>query len=657
MTRSSKRNKFVNERDPEEINKELKNSSTTSEDTSKGNEKQINDKKDNEEDPNAIGNSDEPKDDSNKLSDTTQLDKGKQASTPKKGDSKGSKINKKLSSSKNKDQSESKKKTERRSRNRSRSRSRSMSRSKERFKFASDRSIHDESPEFTDSESSSESEISQSESDGELTDIELSVNNTESNSSSDGQVDDSPPRKKKRHKKRSRRSRSRSASRTRSEKSSAKEMKRRKQKRRIDSDSEDEKMRKIIKMVKEELRKETKSDKKKKGKQLKFLSPSKLVASKSASNSTIYTPALDMNESPRQIAKDKNDRDSESMINNFLSNMRLITGSDNTDDRSSRLTDPVRKTRNEGACGYSPKVSSPAKRKNPKEVAEEVIMQADRTKATILPNPGNEDILDRVDPNNMNHLIDDGNFLHMTCHVEPALRAKIQRGEYVDLAKLLLKPKMLRKFNSEERLNLINKDGNAVLVSQEQSVQINNIRMWEQAFRIYATIYSQANPHRASEILQYINVITNAAKSYMWDCVAYYDYTFRQMMQRKPNRSWSNIFPQLWSVAMTEPISRSNNVANNQSGKKKDWRDGCCWKFNKSYCPYGKSCRFEHRCTYCGSYGHPVSKCEKKGKRSSEADRDHRSQHSDRKRGRDNQNRQHSKRSRSKTPDPSPHKE
>ena len=43
--------------------------------------------------------------------------------------------------------------------------------------------------------------------------------------------------------------------------------------------------------------------------------------------------------------------------------------------------------------------------------------------------------------------------------------------------------------------------------------KINSIRKWDQAFRVFAAIYTHANPERASEIWQYVYVIHTAAAS------------------------------------------------------------------------------------------------------------------------------------------------
>ena len=93
--------------------------------------------------------------------------------------------------------------------------------------------------------------------------------------------------------------------------------------------------------------------------------------------------------------------------------------------------------------------------------------------------------------------------------------------------------------------------------STDKESKITNIRRWEQAFRIYAAIYSQENPDRAAEIWQYVHVVNTAAASYVWDNVACYDMTFRHLMSANPSRSWARIYTQGWSLAMRDPIPMS----------------------------------------------------------------------------------------------------
>ena len=89
--------------------------------------------------------------------------------------------------------------------------------------------------------------------------------------------------------------------------------------------------------------------------------------------------------------------------------------------------------------------------------------------------------------------------------------------------------------------------------------KITGVRKWEQAFRVYATIYCAANQRRSKEIWQYISVINTAAASYYWDNVYNYDITFRHLMAFNPNRSWAVTYNQMWNLSMKDPLPRGNN--------------------------------------------------------------------------------------------------
>ena len=227
--------------------------------------------------------------------------------------------------------------------------------------------------------------------------------------------------------------------------------------------------------------------------------------------------------------------------------------------------------------------------------------------------------------------VEDDKFFHITCHVDPTLKQKIERGEYVDLERLLPKDRMSMKCIDQQALTLVNHDGNTYFVPAEHSSKITNVRRWEQAFRVYAAVYSNANPSRSAEIWQYVYVINTAAASYVWDNVAYYDYTFRQLMHKYPNRSWAKNYNQLWNLAMKDPIPKNDaqthqssyfsggpgtsgpqqHTSGGGSQKYGDWRDRCCWRYNGAGCKKW-NCRFDHKCNYCGSWSHNAKNCEKK---------------------------------------------
>ena len=100
------------------------------------------------------------------------------------------------------------------------------------------------------------------------------------------------------------------------------------------------------------------------------------------------------------------------------------------------------------------------------------------------------------------------------------MRLKIERGEFIDLERLL--PKERASNRGQDDLNrqlfqLITQGTNTFIEQPvSKSGEINSIRKWDQAFCIYAAIYTQANPERAAEIWQYVYVIHTAAAANHW---------------------------------------------------------------------------------------------------------------------------------------------
>ena len=185
----------------------------------------------------------------------------------------------------------------------------------------------------------------------------------------------------------------------------------------------------------------------------------------------------------------------------------------------------------------------------------------------------------------------------------------------------------------DNKLDLVFRDGHSFFVPAATESKINGVRKWEQAFRVYAAIYSKANPGRAAEIWQYVHIINVAASAYTWDNVANYDYTFRQLMAANPSRSWAKIYNQMWNIAMRSPIPYTNqgnngghgqynggakghNHNNNNKGDKaqgKGRKPKYCWAYNRSgSCKDGANCKYVNRCSYCDNIGHGKNTCTKK---------------------------------------------
>ena len=137
---------------------------------------------------------------------------------------------------------------------------------------------------------------------------------------------------------------------------------------------------------------------------------------------------------------------------------------------------------------------------------------------------------------------EDDEFFHTTCHIDDSIREKIEKVKFVELVKLLQKKILNGDRRNDNRMQLINKDGVSYFVPAiDRDTRIDNIKKWEQAFRVYTTIYCKANLTRAGEILQYVDIVHRAAAIFNWDNVAKYDYVFRQLMAQKPHRSWAKV--------------------------------------------------------------------------------------------------------------------
>ena len=354
-------------------------------------------------------------------------------------------------------------------------------------------------------------------------------------------------------------------------------------------------------------------------KSVKYMANSPVVTGiKSPSDTTLYTPALKKNKQVSNAIE---------RISDFVESMRLTDRRGRKRKRSqyrSRSRDsshddvpPPPQSRDRGRQPSSSerfrendRDSRHEEHDEPPEV-EDAILDAERFKASVVPPKGKLSYAEMVQ---LRKGDDDDDFFHISCHVSTDLREKIERGEFVDLDKLLPKEKCGGNYMyKEEKLMRLVQRGDETFYAPAQEMRVNSVRKWDQAFRIYAAIYTQANPERAGEVWQYIHVINVAALSYSWENVAYYDFTFRQLMAEKPWMSWAKTYTQAWHLALHE-TSVSNKVRNPRNETQAalpdelDWKDKCCWRYNKGKCKKNAaSCGWDHRCSYCAGWYHGSS--------------------------------------------------
>ena len=328
----------------------------------------------------------------------------------------------------------------------------------------------------------------------------------------------------------------------------------------------------------------------------------------SPSDTTIYAPAVKKKGGDGSRGKNLPPGDTVALT---LQNLRLVNENPNVSDRGRSIAG------GEASESASEQSDRPLDREeHVRQVAEDRILNAEKNKAAVNAPP--KGIVPLSKPNNIADDDDDDEFFNLTCHVDEKLVKTIEEGDYVDLEALM--PKCVwHRTNEEPRMDLVSHESGVrasfwVPAHTPKENKITNVRKWEEAFRVYAAIYCKANPHRATEVWQYVNLITKAAGIFIWENVAQYDYAFRKLMARKPHRSWARTHTQLYATIMHEHVPKTNNTNNGAGGSKKgDWRDFCCWRYNKGKCTRNAgNCKFEHRCTSCGGYGHGAHACHKR---------------------------------------------
>ena len=128
-------------------------------------------------------------------------------------------------------------------------------------------------------------------------------------------------------------------------------------------------------------------------------------------------------------------------------------------------------------------------------------------------------------------------------------------------------------------MELVNRGGQSffVPVSEHEVSGITSFNKWEQAFRIFMNIYTQAFPGCSSELLQYNHIIYTTSTTYHWDNVYMYDKEFRVHMSHFPNRSWAIILQQAWTMYLKDRIKSSDTIyrGNGHNGQHKRKKEAC----------------------------------------------------------------------------------
>ena len=198
----------------------------------------------------------------------------------------------------------------------------------------------------------------------------------------------------------------------------------------------------------------------------------------------------------------------------------LMDISDETDANSNLIADPMGAQQlNAGATVAVAGPSNKTSEKTAEEQVNQIILDAEISKAKMLQVPG------RVNYNSILEM--DNNYQMIDAHIDEVLKNKILNFEFIDFSKLLTKNKGLR--DDDQRMEIVSRNGMTylTLVSDKDCLQISHYGRWEQAFRIFSNILTSKYPKKATELLQYNPTIYTASTSYVWENVFAYDHEFR----------------------------------------------------------------------------------------------------------------------------------
>lgn len=138
----------------------------------------------------------------------------------------------------------------------------------------------------------------------------------------------------------------------------------------------------------------------------------------------------------------------------------------------------------------------------------------------------------------------------LVLHVQPEMRAKIWRHDYINFAKLIKKYVGLR----DEPCQLFNNE-NEMTESRNKLVRSNsNIRQCTDAFIIFMSIYLSKHSNCAVELIKFTHVIRDAESNSVGMGWKTYDKQFR-LRQAHERRPWDKINVNLWLRFMSPGLN------------------------------------------------------------------------------------------------------
>lgn len=198
----------------------------------------------------------------------------------------------------------------------------------------------------------------------------------------------------------------------------------------------------------------------------------------------------------------------------------------------------------------------------------------------------------------------------ISSHVPTQLCKKIWAHEYINISLLLKGSVELQDLFSSGVVHLTGKGHLEARPVVNTKDKVPSIEKWTDAFLIFASIYLKRFPSKTQEILQYMNIIREAASrsaTFTWRS---YDEQFR-LRQESEVESWGKINSDLWLRLMTSStVTTASTIPNSSNTSRLDPTRvlGTCFDFNDGFCPRSY-CKFKHVCSNCNNPNHGRVTC------------------------------------------------
>lgn len=187
-------------------------------------------------------------------------------------------------------------------------------------------------------------------------------------------------------------------------------------------------------------------------------------------------------------------------------------------------------------------------------------------------------------------------------HLPAETRKKIQEGQFVELATLLLGyggAAGSSKNESEKE-----KDKKAEVVPMTHA-------KWQAAFNVFMSCYLEVHIDEARALIKYSDNIQKMHD--MKADWAGYDRRFRAHRAMVPAAyPWWKICSDLFLTSMATPVPEKKSFRERSNEGKET---GACFDYNDNACSRGSRCSFAHKCRDCGSFRHGRYNCPEQNSR------------------------------------------